>query len=140
MKDADFAQLLTALVPQGRLKQLTYMNNEFKEKSLWALAEILGNSERNQTYQSRNFQHLESLRLGNLKNGSQPCSGKLIYELMLKVDDECMRNPLKCLKLQGVDLRYEIPDSGTIECISGQFRLNRGLLELDISHCVILPR
>ena len=46
MKDADFAQLLTALVPQGRLKQLTYMNNEFKEKSLEALMEILGNSGR----------------------------------------------------------------------------------------------
>ena len=59
---------------------------------------------------------------------------------MLKVDDECIRNPLKCLKLQGIDLRYETPDSSTIECISGQFRLNQGLLELDISHCVILPR
>ena len=59
---------------------------------------------------------------------------------MLKVDDECIRNPLKRLKLQGIDLRYETADSSTVNCLSGQFRLNPSLLELDISHCVILPR
>ena len=58
MKDADFAALLNSLVNQGKLKQVTYINNEFSEQSLRALSRILGNSPSSGS-QDYNFQHLE---------------------------------------------------------------------------------
>ena len=44
MKGADFATLVDALLPQGKLKSITYINNEFSEQSVQALSRILGNS------------------------------------------------------------------------------------------------
>jgi len=152
MKDADFAALLDVLMRQGKLKSITYINNEFSEQSVDALSRILGNSAAN--CQDRHFQHLECLKLGNLKVGSQNCPGKrererkLIYDLMVAIDDYCLKNPLKRLKLQELELGYEVgydgyektPDYSTVHYISGQFNLNPGLLELDISHSKLLPR
>ena len=143
MKDADFATLMDALVSQGKLKSITYINNEFAEQSVKALSRILGNSATIGS-QDHHFQHLECLRLGNLKVGSQNCPGTLIYDLMVAVDDYCLKNPLKRLKLQELELGYEnspiTPDYSTVYYISGQFNLNPGLLELDISHSILLPR
>ena len=34
VKDADFATLLDALLSQGKLKSITYINNEFSEQSV----------------------------------------------------------------------------------------------------------
>jgi hypothetical protein len=139
MKDADFATLMDALISQGKLKSITYINNEFAEQSVKALSRILGNSGTIGS-QDQHFQHLECLRLGNLKVGSQNCPGTLIYDLMVAVDDYCLKNPLKRLKLQELELGYETPDYSTVHYISGQFNLNPGLLELDISHSKLLPR
>jgi hypothetical protein len=44
MKDADFAVLLGAISLQGKLKSLTYTNNEFGWKSLLALSEIISDN------------------------------------------------------------------------------------------------
>ena len=59
---------------------------------------------------------------------------------MVTIDDYCLKNPLKRLKLQGLELGYETPDYSTVHYISSQFNLNPALLELDISHSKLLPR
>jgi len=146
MKDGAFATLMDALVRQGKLTSITYINNEFSQQSVDALSKILGNSAATGS-QDQQFQHLECLKLGNLKSGNQNCPGRLIYELMVAVDDHCPKNPLKRLKLQELELGYGTPDFGfdpeygygSVHCISKQFEWNPGLLELDISHSKLLP-
>jgi len=41
MKDEDFAIFLGAVSIQNKLQSLTYINNEFGQKSLLALSEII---------------------------------------------------------------------------------------------------
>ena len=55
MKDEDFAIFLGAISIQNKLESLTYQNNEFGQKSLLALAEIIQQKDHSQENENKDL-------------------------------------------------------------------------------------
>jgi len=86
MKDADFAALLRSISIQGKLKSITYANNEFREESVEALCGIIQREQSPPTVgqgsKQPEYEFLESLKLCNLR-----CDQSGIQNLLRVMDE-----------------------------------------------------